>query len=145
MESAAIASVGGVSVNEGLKYVGGYIVKKFPQYSFLGTNIAHDDSIWTGEICRSKGKLMTPSNNFLADLKIMENVFVCFHEQTGLKAGRNSLKNLSSKFTDFVKLPRKVIDCFAKCRLFFRIRKINRTDADAAVTITKQKNKMDKL
>ena len=57
MDSAAIASVGGVSVNEGFRYVGGYIVKKFPQYSFLGTNIAHDDSTWIGEIYRSKGKL----------------------------------------------------------------------------------------
>ena len=58
---------------------------------------------------------MTPSNNFLADLKIMENLFVCFYGQTGLKAGRNSSKNLSSKISDFVKLPREVIDIFAKC------------------------------
>ena len=49
---------------EALRNIGGFISHKFPQYSFLGSNITPEDNTWIGEICRTAGKLKTPSGDF---------------------------------------------------------------------------------
>ncbi|KAK4318382.1 hypothetical protein Pmani_010619 [Petrolisthes manimaculis] len=49
---------------EGLKYLGGYIVHKFPQHQFLGSNVEKNDHTWISNICRANQKLMKPSNQF---------------------------------------------------------------------------------
>ena len=36
---------------QGFIYFGGYIVKKIPQYPFLGQHIGINDETWVGAIC----------------------------------------------------------------------------------------------
>lgn len=50
-----------VTEKEGLRYVGGFIVRKFPEYEYLGTNVPDGDKTWIGKICRNPGSLKTPS------------------------------------------------------------------------------------
>ena len=54
----------GMMEEQGLLYFGGYIVKRFPQYSFLGQNVTADDATWVGVISRQERKLMIPSYRF---------------------------------------------------------------------------------
>ena len=127
---------------EGLQYVGGFIAKKFPQYSFLGTKVTADDNTWIGEICREEGKLMTPSHEFHEKIKLMEKLFVCYHGTKSLKPGKQCMHNLSRLISRQVSLPNDVIKYFVRCRVFFRMRNLNR---QMATTSKKVKNKMDKL
>ena len=50
-----------VAEKEGLQYVGGYIVKKFPQYQDLGEVVASGDKSWIGVVSRAEGKLFKPN------------------------------------------------------------------------------------
>lgn len=93
-----------------MRYVGGYIVKKFPQYSFLGGNISTADSTWLGEISRILEGFKTLSNEFWSDLKEIEKIFGCFHGKTEIIPGKDAIKTLSRKILDFVKLPQEVAE-----------------------------------
>lgn len=126
---------------EGLRYVGGFITRKFPQYS-LGGNVTSDDNTWVGQICRNDGKLMVPSEEFYEKLKLMEKLFVCFHGKKLLKPGKCCMSRLSKIIHEHVDLPKEVVHYFVKCRVFFRIRILNRSKKD---TSNKVQKKMKKL
>lgn len=127
---------------EGLRYIGGFIARKFPQYDFLGQNVTPEDNTWIGEICRKDGKLMTPSDEFYEQVKIMERLFRIYHGEKLLKPGTDCMGNLSRLIGRHVRLPDKVIQYFVKCRVFFRMRNLNRNIAD---TSKKVQRKMKKL
>lgn len=42
---------------EALRYVGGSVVKKYPQYEFLGSPVEKDDNTWISAISRCQRKL----------------------------------------------------------------------------------------
>ena len=70
---------------EGLRYVGGYIAKMFPQYQFLESDVGKEDT-WIGFISRKPGKLKNPSLDFFEQLKLMEQLFKCYHGEKKLKS-----------------------------------------------------------
>lgn len=111
---------------EGLRYVGGFIAHKFPKYSYLGTNVNPDDKTWIGKVCRRKGKLMTPSNDLFEQLRLMEKLFEIYHGKKSLKSGRKAIKKLSTLICKRVNLPEDVVHYFVRCRVYFRIRILNR-------------------
>lgn len=117
---------------EGIIYFGGFIVKKFPHYPFLGQQIGTDENNWLGAICRFHGKLMKPSDKFLAQLKKMEACFNIFHGVNSLKPGKNSVQSLTSYLETVVDVPTEVIAYFIRCRVFFRIRELNRKNQIAS-------------
>lgn len=110
---------------EGLNYLGGFIAKKFPQYEFLRTN-AQSGNTWVDYKCESNGKLIVPSDEFQEQLMTMENLFKCHHGQTELKPGKGAIKILAEQITNLVSLPADVVQYFVRCRMFFRMRILNR-------------------
>lgn len=127
---------------EGLKYIGGFIVKKFPKYSNLGEHVKANDDTWIGAVSGNPGKLMTPSTEFFEKLQIMEKMFLCYHGKKTLKPGRGSIRTLTNLISPFVDLPGEVIQYFIKCRMFFRIRILNR---EARECSRKEKKKIKQL
>lgn len=129
---------------EGLRYVGGFIVRKFPQYKFLGSNAPEDDNTWLGAVSREKTKLMSPSTKFFEQLKYMENLFKCYHGNNDLRSGKKSIKTLSNIISEYVALPSEVVTYFVRCRMFFRIRILNRKNRKSSTKVGISK-KMSKL
>lgn len=127
---------------QGLLYFGGYIVKKFPHYSFLGRNVELNDETWIGHICRKENKLMKPDEDFIRKLKEMEHCFNLYHGEKALKPEYNSMKKLSSYICSVVDLPNDVVFFFVKCRVFFRLRELNRRLRECR---TKKNKKIKKL
>ena len=125
---------------EGLRYVGGYIARKFPQYQ-LGNNVESGDNTWIETICRHEGKLMKPTSEFFEKLKMMEKFFQTYHGVKTLKASRNSIKTLANEISKLVILPLEVITFFVRCRTFFRMRILNRDMKNTRC----EKRKMKKL
>lgn len=78
--------------NQGMLYFGGYIVKKFPKYPFLGQNVEANDTSWVGKICRQVGRLMKPSDDFFSKLQKMEACFNVYHGKTALTPGHSCCK-----------------------------------------------------
>lgn len=112
--------------SEGLRYVAGFIARKFPQYAGLGTVMKSKDNTWIGAICRKSGKLFIPSDDFYLKVKKMEEAFIVVHGKRGLKPGKYSMSSLSSLIRKHVDLPKDVVAYFVKCRIFFRMRILNR-------------------
>lgn len=123
---------------EGLRYVGGFLVKKFPQYEFLGSNSTKNDNTWISACSRVEGKLKTPNKDFLEKLIIMEKLFNCYHGNSLLKAEENAFKNLTTYMVQLVSLPEDVIAYFIKCRVFFRMRILNRKLSEKARVMKKK-------
>lgn len=129
---------------EGLRYLGGFIVSKFPQYKFLGSHAPENDNTWIGAVSRVKTKLMSPSTLFFEQLKYMENLFMCYHGNNDLRSGKKSIKTLANMISEYVALPSEVVTYFVRCRMFFRIRILNRKISKSSTKVGVSK-KMAKL
>lgn len=129
-----------VTETEGLRYFGGFIAHKFPKYQFLGEKVGEKDNTWIGAVDRGFG-LMKPSDDFFQHLQMMETLFGCHHGEKTLKPGKGAIKQLTSDITKFVSLPTDVIAYYVRCRIFFRMRELNRTIKSAR----KQSRKMLKV
>lgn len=91
--------------------MGGLIVRKLPEYEYLGKNVPDGDETWIGIICRNPGKLKTPSVWFFQQLEEMEKLFICFHGTKSLKPGSNSVKTFSNIiYSHMPVLPADVIE-----------------------------------
>ena len=127
VESVENISLEEAMAMEGLRYFGGFIAKKFPQYQFLRKETEEEqEKTWIEDVARMQGKLIHPSLHFLAMLEKMERLFKCYHGEKGLKAGKGSINNLSNDIANFVDLPKDVIIYFVRCPVFFRMRILNR-------------------
>lgn len=126
---------------EGLRYVGGYIARKFPQYDYLGATVPPGYKSWIGAVEREPGKLTVPSSDFFAKLKSMETLFQCHHREGKLVPGKNAVKTLVVQIVEHVALPEDVIKFFVRCRIFFRIRELNKKITHAR----SHKRKIDKI
>ena len=118
-------------------------MKKFPQYEALGSNIEKNDNTWIGVKCRYQGALKKPSDEFFGQLQKMEKIFQSYHGPGKLKGEKNSVRNLSEIIKKVVTpiLPEDVIKYFVRCRLFFRMRILNRKAQEPR----KVKRKLSKL
>lgn len=90
---------------EGLEYVGGYVVHKFPQDTFLRSN---DVNSWNWIQVKSyrEGSLVTHSREFCIQLQDMERLFKCYNGEKGLKAGIDAVKILTNEMAKYVTLTR---------------------------------------
>lgn len=127
---------------EGLRYIGGFIARRFPQHAFLGNHVRADDDTWIGEICREQGKLMTPSPDFYEKLNLMEKLFKCYHGEKLLKPGKACKSNLTKIICKHVNLPEKVIAYFVRLRVFLRIRNLNRNNRKYSNIVQKKLKKI---
>ena len=94
---------------EGLEYVGGYIASKFPQYTFLRADDRGNIDNWINAKSYKEGSLVTPSKEFFTELEKMERLFNCYHGETGLKEGRDIIKNILKEMVKYVNVPADVI------------------------------------
>lgn len=133
-----------VMEKEGLQYVGGYIAYKFSQYSNLGSKItAADSDTWISQIQKTQSSLMKPSSEFLKQLEEMEGLFKCYHGEKELKPGKESVKTVTNDIATYVELPLDVIRFFVRCRIFFRMRILNR-NIKSSRQVTKKLAKLTK-
>ncbi|XP_076058933.1 uncharacterized protein LOC143035815 [Oratosquilla oratoria] len=58
---------------EALRYVGGFIAKKFPQYNFLASEMIEKET-WVDFICQIDNGLKSPSVDFFKALQQMEKI-----------------------------------------------------------------------
>lgn len=124
---------------EGLQYLGGYIVHKFPQYGLLGSETEGGSDNWIKTISRHEWKLKEPSRVFFRQLREMEAYFKCYHGEKSLQVGKNAVKTLTNEIAKYVKLPLEVITFFVKCRIFFRMRILNRGIKSSRQIVRKMK------
>ena len=120
-------SIDVVIEEESLRYIGGYIVRKFcVKYPHLGQKASEcvtKDKRWTDEV--NRGELYAPSELFYSHLTIMREVFQTVHG-VSLQAGKECFKKIVSEIECAgVDLPNDVIAFFAKISVFFKIRKLN--------------------
>ncbi|XP_066962006.1 uncharacterized protein [Macrobrachium rosenbergii] len=64
-----------VADEEGLRYVGGYVASKFPEYQFLGCKLKKLNGTWISAVERHEDNLTEPSAEFFEKLKLMEKLF----------------------------------------------------------------------
>ena len=81
---------------QALRYVGGFIARKFPEYSFLGNKMTEKNT-WIAAISRIENALMTPTTIFFKQLLFMEKLFILYHGETLLKPEKDSVKKVSSQ------------------------------------------------
>ena len=112
---------------EALRYIGGYIVRKFSmRYPHLGKNVNSNIECKTWIDMVNRGQLYTPSNEFYSQLTKMREVFCAVHGDS-LREGKDCLKTLFSELkVSCVDLPDDVIRFFAKISVYFRMRHLNR-------------------
>ena len=125
-DSIPFLNLGSEMKKEGLRYFGGYIAFKFPQHEFLGSHVTSQNNSWNAVASWKPGSLMTPSESFWCDLQKMEHLFLCYHGQKSLTPGRNTTEKLTMEICRHVTLPQEVIRFFARTRMFFRMRNLNR-------------------
>lgn len=112
---------------EGLYYFGGYIAQKFSQYKFLqeGSEEGNKQD-WIQKIENHPGTLTRPGMKFFKQLEEMEKYFRCYHGNTALRAGKDSVKTLTNEITNYIDLPLNVVQFYVKCKVFFRMRILHR-------------------
>lgn len=113
---------------ESLRYIGGYIVRKFRvKYPHLGEQNADCPSnrqSWIGYI--NRGALSYPSEDFMSQLLVMRNTFNEIHALS-LKEGKDCVNTIAHKLkVDVHDLPSDVIRFFAKISVYFRMRHLNK-------------------
>lgn len=110
---------------EGLLYLGGYIAHKFPHCQ-LGCKIRKgEERNMLHELSRGNGRLTQPTPEFLKKLKVIENMFDCYHKGKELKPGKGAIKTLAAEVAKYTDLDSEVIIFYIRCRTFFRLRKLN--------------------
>ena len=125
---------------EGLAFFGGFVVHKFPQYN-LGSKASTTEDSWISTLDR--GNLMKPSFEFLEQLKSMEKMFKCYHGLKTLKPGKTCVQKASSLIAELVSLPKEVITYFVRCRMFFRMRVLNKKLISSKKTVNKLKKMIE--
>lgn len=113
--------VGDKIEDEALKYIGGYMVKKFiNKYPNLGTKECSnaDRNTWIKSI--SRGNLYYPSEYFYSQLLLMRTLFKSIHAET-LQDGKECLGTLVKQLQQCqkVELPHDLVYFFAKISVFF--------------------------
>jgi len=107
--------------------VAGYIAFKFPQYNLSCQTSFNTPTCRISTIERKSHNLTQPSTAFFEQMKQMEKLFKCFHGETDLKPGKNSIKELTERISGLVEsVPEEVVTFYIRCRVFFRMRVLNK-------------------
>lgn len=123
---------------ESLRYIGGYVVKKFAlKYPHLGVKATEANGNENSWLCAiNRGGLYAPTDYFMSQLSPLREIFIAAHGDS-LRAGKNCIKSLISDMELLeVDVPKDVIAFFAKISVYFRMRHLNR-----AIIIEKKKKK----
>ena len=112
---------------EALRYIGGYIVRKFSmKYPYLGSKANSTElqtSTWIAAV--NKGDLYVPSEEFFSKLLVLREVFNAIHGEA-LLGGKRCVQTLYSELKrSGVSVPDEVIIFFAKISIYFRMRHFN--------------------
>lgn len=110
----------GILQEDALEYLAGYIIRKQHLHEHEDSNIA--SFTWVDQV--SKGFLKKPSAHFLNGVKCLEAVF---HTVNSSEIAR--CRNIKQHLLDqsiHVDLPENVKRFFFKCRIFFRVRHLNK-------------------
>ena len=110
-----------------MRYIGGYIVRKFSKtYPHLGRKadcLDQKKDNWIAAV--NRGDLFEPTDEFFSELLIMREVFNAIHSKA-LLHGKHCVKNLYSELKQSgVSVPDEVINFFARISIFFRLRYLN--------------------
>lgn len=139
-DKIAVLTTSDVIEEESLRYIGGYIVKKFAfKYPYLGLKVIDKVSssctkTWTEMI--NKGGLHIPSDDFLSKLTVMREVVTAIHGK-GLREGKCCVKTLISDINQAgVDLPLDVITFFARISIYFKMKYLNK-----AIDMNKRKSR----
>lgn len=109
----------GVLQEDALEYVAGYIIRKHNLEEFEHCRSSFS---WVDQV--SKGFLKKPSESFLEQLKKLEAIFFKMNGSEILHC--HSLKENRVRRSQNVNLPEVVKNLFFKCRIFFRVRHLNK-------------------
>ena len=134
--------------NEGLKYVAGYVAHSFlkerPDLGQKTTDISAftpHTSPWISAL--SRGGLVVPSEEFLAQIYKMEKMFISIHkDKVSLQQDviKNFYKLLLSEFPD---LPSALLKKYARTRTFIRIRHLNnQLKVEETTTATRKRKQL---
>lgn len=112
---------------ESLRYIGGYIVKKFiNKYPYLGKK---EDSCVQAETWinyKNRGGLYSPSDCFYLQLSAMRKAFLGIHGAS-LVEGKNCVKEIVDELKLVVEnVPQDVMYFFSLISIYFKIRDLNR-------------------
>lgn len=127
-----IKTTEGVIEEEALRYIGGYVVRKFVmKYPNLGNKTVDNgqsSETWIDHV--NKGDLYTPSPEFLSQLKVMRDLFNTVHGKS-LCEGKGCVQTLCKEMKELLsamrkegelEVPLEVIYFFAKISIYFKIR-----------------------
>lgn len=125
-----VESTEAVIEEEALRYIGGYIVKKFVgTYAYLGKKasnceIVSNSKSWIEMIDR--GQLYLPSDVFFSQLVKMRAMFKAVHGES-LREGKYCFSSLASAIERMgIDLPTDVMLFFCKISVYFRMKHLNK-------------------
>uniref|UniRef100_Q7M4J6 P element homolog (Lu-P1 element) n=1 Tax=Lucilia cuprina TaxID=7375 RepID=Q7M4J6_LUCCU len=109
----------GILQEDALEYISGYIIRK---HNLEEYQCRENTFTWVDEV--SKGSLKKPSNFFLQKIKSLE---VVFYNVNGREIShRTNLRQHLLNESSYVDLPERIKQFFFRCRIFFRIRNLNK-------------------
>lgn len=115
---------------DALEYIAGYVIRKL---NLVEYECKQQSFTWVDQL--SKGYLKKPTPDFLSKIIELESIF---KKENGEEISHSpKLRQSLLKKSACVDLPDKIKDFFFKCRIYFRIRKLNKD-----LKIEKGKNRM---
>lgn len=97
----------------------GYIARKFPQFQLGFKFLKVGQITLTDKISGQSEKLMKPTDDFDKKLRIIGNLFNCYHGEKGLKPGKCITTVLAPEMEKHINLSAEVISSNVRCRTFF--------------------------
>lgn len=126
---------------DGIENIAGYIAFKVRAKESLGAPTSQQNNAtysWTDHI--SKGGLYKPNPDFLKKIYELEQVFFDYNGSE-LKCGPNYIKTLINK-SNHVNCSHELKSLYFRCKMFFRIRILNRSIIESQ---NSKKRKINKI
>ena len=113
---------------DGFNYVLGYVVQKFSNKhkhlgGFAALDLTKDDSI----AFKNRGGLMRIADKEKPKFEKLEMLFRNHYAEKKLKYEQNAITNLTNSALSVIALPKDVIEFYFRCRIYFRIRMLNKS------------------
>ena len=134
-----------LDASEGREYVLGYVVNKFgSKYPFLGGKSDDVQDDWIS--CINRGGLKRMNADYAKKFNCVDAIFSEFHGDS-LVEGTNIVRNMTMNCLKFINnILSEVLEFYIRCRLYFRIRIMNRKLLCNEINNVRQhKSKMRKL
>ncbi|KAL1517342.1 hypothetical protein ABEB36_001117 [Hypothenemus hampei] len=126
-------------VYDGLENIGGFISHKLQLNNCISADdTSNTSNTWCNQL--SEGGLDQPTPELMQHLQKLELIFVTFNGDT-LKCCKNYLKTLLELSTN-INCNEAVKKLFFRCRMFFRIRHLNKDLSDKTISRKRKINKI---